>query len=210
MQKMLNDSSENKFIAVWQALFNQTMVDLQSYFNLAYESTLLGGIIFDNEFAKIAKVIARSLFIKTYYTIFEEQKKNGTINAHLYILYAIFGSDALIYIEQKNPLHVQYNIWARSLTLSNWVTRAGDEMVTRDGDNIAFRTIIAELSNAELAKLLKMTSNYGSIVNFDIVIEDNPDYNDYGLVTDSTFIAKDYGLVTVTETETIDYGSVAE
>ena len=48
MQKVIDDVAENKFITVWLELFNQTMADLQSYFELAYQSQDLGKLIFDN------------------------------------------------------------------------------------------------------------------------------------------------------------------
>ena len=47
VQKLINDTEENKFYSVWLQLFQQTMTDLQDYFNLVYESHLLGGLIFD-------------------------------------------------------------------------------------------------------------------------------------------------------------------
>ena len=67
VQKLINDTEENKFYNVWLQLFQQTMSDLQDYFNLVYESQLLGGLIFDNQLSEMAKIINRDLFIKTYW-----------------------------------------------------------------------------------------------------------------------------------------------
>ena len=66
VQKLINDREENKFFNVWLQLFQQTMSDLQDYYNLVYESNLLGALIFDNQLSEIAKIINRELFIKTY------------------------------------------------------------------------------------------------------------------------------------------------
>ena len=208
MQKVINDVEENKFISVWSDLFNQTMADIRSYFDLAYESRLLGGLIFDNSWSQIAKIISRDLFVKTYWKIFEEQKKNGTIDAHLYILSMIFGENSEIFVENQNPLHVKFNILSDGLSLDKWITKAGDEMMTKDGDNLMFRTILLGLSNAELASLLKATANYGCFIEFEITTTPITDPNDFGEVSEGFYDIIDYGLVTETATTFTDYGTV--
>ena len=208
VQKLIDDNEENKFYNVWLALFNQTMSDLQDYYDLAYESQLLGGLIFDNKLSEIAKIISRELFIKTYWQIFNEEKKNGTVDAHLYILYAIFGSSATIYVETVNPLHVKYYIQTNTIQLQNWITKLGDNMVTKDGDNIMFRLILSNLTNEELANLLKATANYGEYLEFEI--ETDSDENDYGLVTQFNPIREDWGSVTQEPEVFADYGLVTQ
>lgn len=208
MQKVINDVEENKFISVWAELFTQTMTDIRAYFDLAYESQLLGGLIFDNNWSKIAKIITRDLFVKTYWKIFAEQQKNGTIDAHLYILSMIFGENSTIFVENQNPLHVKFNILSDGLSLNNWVTRAGDTMVTKDGDYLMFRTILLGLSNAELASLLQATANYGCFIEFEIITTPITDYNNFGLVSEGFYDIIDYGYVTETATTFTDYGTV--
>lgn len=209
MQKFLNDSAENKFINVWLAFYAQTMSDLQDYFNLVYESNTMGALLFDNQFAEIAKIISRDLFIKTYWQIFREQQKNGTIDAHLYILYAIFGADSTIFVETPNPLHIKFNIITNFVNLSQWVTRLNDIMVTRGGDNLVFRNIILSLSNQELTSLLKATSNYGEYLEFDISL-DPVDNFDYGMVSENVITRLDYGRVTEQTDLYADYGLVTD
>ena len=60
VQKLINDREENKFFNVWLQLFQQTMSDLQDYYNLVYESNLLGALIFDNQLSEIAKNPSKS------------------------------------------------------------------------------------------------------------------------------------------------------
>lgn len=208
VQKLINDFEENKFYNVWLSLFNQTMVDLQDYYNLAYESQLLGGLIFDNKLAEIAKIISRELFIKTYWQIFNEEKKNGTVDAHLYILYAIFGGSATIYVETVSPLYTKYYIRTNTISLNQWITKNGDKMVTKNGDNLMFRSVLTGLTNEELANLLKATANYGEYLDF--VIETDVDANDYGSVTQFAPVREDYGLVTQTADTFADYGEVTQ
>lgn len=205
---MIPDVFENKFYQVWVGLWNQTMVDLLAYYTLAYESSIMGQIIFDNQLADIAKIISRDLFIKTYWQIFREQEKNGTIDAHLYLLYAIFGGDSTIYVEHPHPLHTIFRIKTKQISLNQWVTRLGDSMVTKSGDNIMFRTVFANLSNEEILELLKATANYGEYIEFDLSIRDTD--NDYGLVTERVDVAEDYGSVTEEATVFADYGLVTE
>lgn len=208
VQKLINDSEENKFYNVWLQLFQQTMSDLQDYFNLVYESQLLGSLIFDNQLSEIAKIINRELFIKTYWQIFNEESKNGTVDAHLYILYAIFGSNATIYVDQISPLYVKYLIQTNTINLESWLTKAGDQMITKAGDRLMFRSLLSGLTNAELANLLKATANYGEVLDFEI--ETNVDENDFGFVNQLAGIHDDYGLVTQTPEIFADYGEVTQ
>lgn len=208
VQKLINDSEENRFYAVWLQLFQQTMADLQDYFNLVYESQLLGGLIFDNQLSEIAKIINRDLFIKTYWQIFNEETKNGTIDAHLYILYAIFGSNATIYVDQISPLYVKYLIQTNTINLESWLTKHGEQMITKAGDRLMFRSILSGLTNAELANLLKATANYGEYLDFEI--ETDVDANDFGSVTQFAGVHDDYGLVTQQAEIFADYGEVTQ
>lgn len=208
VQKLINDSEENKFFNVWLQLFQQTMSDLQDYFNLVYESQLLGELIFDNQLSEIAKIINRELFIKTYWQIFNEETKNGTVDAHLYILYVIFGSNATIYVEPISPLYVKYLIQTNTINLKSWITKAGDQMITSEGDRLMFRSLLSGLTNAELANLLKATANYGEVLDFEI--ETDVDENDFGSVTQMVGVHDDYGLVTQTPEIFADYGEVTQ
>lgn len=208
VQKLINDTEENKFFNVWLTLFQQTMTDLQDYFNLVYESQLLGGLIFDNQLSEIAKIINRELFIKTYWQIFNEETKNGTVDAHLYILYAIFGSNATIFVDQQSPLYVRYLIQTNTITLNNWLTKQGDQMVTKNGDRLMFRSLLSGLTNAELENLLKATANYGEYLDFEI--ETDIDENDFGFVNQFAGIYDDYGLVTQEAEIFADYGEVTQ
>lgn len=55
----------------------------------------------------------KNLFISTFYTIIEAQEFIGTPDAYCKILYSIFGSNATITIDEKNPLHIKIDIIAR-------------------------------------------------------------------------------------------------
>lgn len=208
MQKVRDDVLENKFINVWLALWNQTLADLQNYYNLAYESSALGAIIFDNQLADIAKVMSRDLFLKTYWQVFQEQTKNGTIDAHLYILYAIFGGDATIVVENPAPLHTIFHIATNSVELNQWITTAGDNMITTNGDYLKFRAVLQELSNAELLALLRATANYGEYSEFDIATD--VDRNDYGLVSEFPIYYEDWGSVAQEPEVFADYGLITD
>lgn len=208
VQKLINDTEENKFYSVWLQLFQQTMTDLQDYFNLVYESNLLGGLIFDNQLSEIAKIINRDLFIKTYWQIFNEETKNGTVDAHLYILYSIFGSNATIYVDEVSPLYVKYLVQTNTINLIEWLTKHGEQMITKSGDRLMFRSLLSGLTNAELANLLKATANYGELLDFEI--ETDVDANDFGSVTQMAGVRDDYGLVTQQAEIFADYGEVTQ
>lgn len=208
MQKAIGDAAENKFISVWLDLFTQTLADIQVYYELAYESPELGKIIYDNQLTDIAKLISRDLFLKTYWHIFDEQSKNGTIDAHLYLLYAIFGGNSTITVTHPNPLHTIFHITTDAIDLVRWVTRAGDNMITRAGDFIVFRSVLADMTNAEISSLLQATANYGEFIEFDI--ETNINKNDYGKINEIVIFREDFGYVTQTTEIIADYGYVTQ
>ena len=168
----------------------------------------MGQIIFDNHLADITKVISRDLFIKTYWQIFREQTKNGTIDAHLYLLYAIFGGDATIVVENPGPLHTIFHIATNTTTLTQWITSQGDNMVTTAGDYLKFQSVFQALSNEELIALLQATGNYGEYLEFDVAMD--VDRNDYGLVTEFPVYYEDYGSVTQEPEVFADYGLITD
>lgn len=207
-QLMRGDDFETRFYNVWLSLWNQTMVDLQSYYNLAYESNALGAFLFENDLAQIARAISKDLFIKTYWQLFKEQEKNGTYDTHMYLLYAIFGGDSTIYVENPAPLHVIYNIATKTQDKADWVTRAGDNVITRSGDQITFRTLVLDLNNEEIQAILKATSNYGEYLEFNIAQDVSED--DYGPIDGIALWHEDYGYVTEEAVAFADYGYVTE
>ena len=126
----------------------------------------------------------------------------------MYILYAIFGSNATIYVDQISPLYVKYLIQTNTINLESWLTKAGDQMITKAGDRLMFRSVLSGLTNAELANLLKATANYGEVLDFEI--DTDVDENDFGFVTQVSAIRDDYGLVTQTPEIFADYGEVTQ
>ena len=81
-------------------------------------------------------------------------------------------------------------------------------MITTDGNYIKFRSILQELTNAELASLLQATANYGEYLEFDIATD--VDRNDYGLVSEFPIYYEDWGSVAQEPEVFADYGLITD
>jgi hypothetical protein len=162
-----NSTEEKKFWNIYSALVEQTEYDIETYFNTAYRSKALGEGLYDNKVIPIYKTLEKSLFVKAFSQIVEGEKTLGSIEAYLKILYAIFGSTAKITISQTQPLHLQIDIVAPVRTHYIWKVRKHDKVIiTKAGNYLVFRKLLAEVTNRELLQILKATTKAGTYIEF--------------------------------------------
>lgn len=165
VQFAVNDTEEQQFWRIYQGIAKQTLADIEAYFLNAYSSPELGRVLYDQQLLPIYKVLEKSLFVRAFSQIVEGEKNLGTIEGYLKILYAIFGEDAEITIT-STPLHLQIDIVAPVQKYYLWHTRAGQQLITRDGRNLVLKRVLAEVTNRELLAILKATTNAGTFVEF--------------------------------------------
>lgn len=123
-------------------VFTKLHGELTEWFNKAYESAGLGGIIYDNKLAPITAALALDIFIKNYGEIIKNWQYTGTFESYLYVFMKIFGPETTIQFERLAPGALKINITTLQTTLFKWLTKlAGDYITTRDGDYINLRSL---------------------------------------------------------------------
>lgn len=164
-QFAVEDELELKFWRVFEKILRKTVIDMRSYFDNAYTSKELGAALYDLRLMPIYKTIQRSLFLRTFKQILDGQKILGSIEGYLIILYAIFGVTAQITVT-TTPAALNIDIVAPVKSLTRWVDRLGNSFVTKGGDRLFFKKIVANVTNRELLRILRETMPAGTAVNF--------------------------------------------
>ncbi len=163
------DKSEDelKFYNLFNIMLNQTKIDIESYYETAYQSKTLGNILYEEKLMPIYKILPKKTFIKAYSAIIEGQKTFGSINSYIKILYAIFGENAEIVISKENPLHIKIVVTAYPQELYLWKVRnQSKNIITKDGKAIIFKQLLGGVTNRELMQVLKSITNAGTHVEF--------------------------------------------
>lgn len=164
-QFAVEDREELKFWNIFEKVLRQTMLDMQAYFDNAYSSKELGAALYDLRLFPIYKTLQRSLFLRTFKQILDGQKILGSIEGYLKILYAIFGVNATITVT-TTPAALNIDIVAPVQELDRWKDKAGNTFVSKNGDRIFFKKIVANVTNRELLQILRATMPAGTAVTF--------------------------------------------
>ena len=167
VQKFANDSEENKFFAVWEALLEQTFADLQDYFDDVEKSPALGNALHEASAVDVWSILEKSFFIKIFDTLISSGYTAGAIDTYLRVIYALFGDETEITIE-TNPLEITIDVAAAYLNFRNWLTEAGNVMLTRDGSRIIFRTLLTDIPKSQLSSLIRAITNAGTKINLNL------------------------------------------
>lgn len=174
MQFVDKGEDELKFYEVFSAMLEKTKVDIQAYYETAYQSKTLGNILYDEKLMPIYKILPKKAFLRAYQEILEGEKTLGSVGAYLKILYALFGGSAEIIISKENPLHIKIKVTAEPQELFKWKVRHQQKYVTtKDGKIIIFKRLLGGLTNRELQQILKATTKAGTFVEFSLNEEDN-------------------------------------
>lgn len=166
-----NDENEDKFIAVWEALLAQTFTDLEAYLENVDKSPALGNALWEAQKVDVWGIIEKSFFVKIFDELIKAGYTAGAIDTYCQILYALFGDETDIEIIIGNPMELTINVEAEYTNFSNWITKAGDTMLTREGDNIVFRTLLVDIPQSQVRRLINSIKNAGTkvIYNFNLV-----------------------------------------
>lgn len=162
------DEEENKFFNVFSQVVQTTLNDLEQYYINAYGSPELGRALYETQRVPIYKILEKSLFVKAYNKILEGEAYIGTIEGYLTILRAIFGDNADIKLTIVAPLHLKFDITAEIQKFYLWITKKGKQVKTKDGRNIIFKRLLAEVTSRQLVEILKSLTNAGTYVEFNL------------------------------------------
>jgi hypothetical protein len=166
-----NDADETQFIAVWEAMLQGTFDDLTAYFADADASPALGNALWEANAVDVWGIIEKSFFVRIFGELISAGYKAGSIDTYCRILYALFGDETDLEIIIENPMEITINAAVEYSNFSNWITKAGDTMLTKAGDNIVFRTLLVDIPRTQVLKLINSIKNAGTKLNFNFTIE---------------------------------------
>lgn len=155
------DATELKYYNSGKDIIEGINLQLDEFFEDAYNCFLLGDMIYDNEFSPLARAIPREIFRESFSTIFDSFLLAGSFESYLVVFRKIFGDDVVVEFTVPGPGRLQIDIEAQGLVLSDFVARTieannyvFDEVVDDEGDNIVFQTIKGFESQYELERML--------------------------------------------------------
>lgn len=156
------DLDEPKWRDSWLPILAAIDFDLQEFYDNAFYSWLLGGILWDEKRSPLATVINRDAFVQAFGAIHNALNNPGTFEYYLEIFRVIWGNDVEVDFEVPAPGKLLINIEAQSVALYNFVARnivdnvyVFDEVVTDEGDNIVFQTEIGVKTQSEVDALMR-------------------------------------------------------
>lgn len=166
-----NDPDEEKFLAVWEGMIEQTDQDLQDYFDNVDKSPALGNALWEAGAVDVWGIIEKRFFVKIFDELIKAGYNAGTIDSYCRIIYALFGEETEIEIVIVSPLELTVNVNAEYTNIVKWVTKTGNRMKTKDGFFIGFRTLLVDIPRGQVRSIIKAISNAGTkgTFNFNIV-----------------------------------------
>jgi hypothetical protein len=161
-----DDPNELKFYAVFQAMLDQTFTDLEAYFENVDKSPALGNALWEAQSVEVWKIIQKNFFIKIFDDLIKAGYNIGSVNSYVKVLKALFGGDAVISLDFPNAGEIVIDVTAEYNNFAQWITKAGDKMLTKDGFNIVFRTLLVDIPNTQVLALIKNISCAGFKVTY--------------------------------------------
>lgn len=182
MQKFKEyDLTEQKVINAFMPLLNLLGSDRDEFFNTAYQSGPLGGILFDLQKTPLLTVIKREVFVESFFGIYDFFTRPGTFEFYLLIFRTVWGENVDVQFSIPAPGRLHVDIEASANNLVQFSARSiisdvyvYDEIVDRNGDFIMFQTYQGIQSQGEVNEFLKEIYTAGIFVdiNFTLVEEE--------------------------------------
>ena len=109
-QNFKGDELELKISGCAKEVFNNLFGELTKWFDHAYESAGLGGILYDNDLVPLARTMAREVFVKNFGQILEKWEYIGSFESYLFVFMQIFGPNTVINFEKLAPAALKISI----------------------------------------------------------------------------------------------------
>lgn len=155
------DPTEMKYYNSANPIIESIGDQRRAFFEGAYDCFVLGEVLYDNDFAPLARAIPREIFRESFSTIFDSFIVAGTFESYLTVFRNIFGEDVDVTFTVPGPGRLDIDIVAAGFQLSDFVARKiennayiFDEIIDDEGDNIVFQTIKGFESQYELQQML--------------------------------------------------------
>jgi hypothetical protein len=163
-----NDPDEDKFIAVWDAMLAQTFTDLNAYLGNVEQSPALGNALWEASAVDVWDILEQSFFVKIFDELVKAGYNAGAIDTYCRVIYKLFGDSTVIDVSIISPMEINIGIVAEYSNFTNWITKAGNVMLARDGSRIVFQTLLTDIPRSQLSAILRAITNAGTKVNFNL------------------------------------------
>jgi len=127
--------------------------------------------LWDANAANVWNILQKSFFVKIFDELITAGYNAGAVDTYCRILYALCCETADIEIVIDSPMELTININAEYTNFADWITKAGDNMLTSEDDQIVFRTLLVDIPQSQVLALINSIKNAGTkvIYNFNIV-----------------------------------------
>lgn len=163
-----NDVDEDKFIAVWEAMLAQTFADLENYFDNVEKSPVLGNALWEANAVDVWGIIEKSFFVKIFDELIKAGYNVGSVDSYCQILYALFGEETEIEITITSALEIAINVVAEYENLALWLSKAGEVMLSKEGDVLFFKTFLTDIPFSQLQSIVRAISSAGTKITLNL------------------------------------------
>lgn len=161
MQYFKGDATELKYYNSAQPIAASLSGQKHLFFDDAYACAVLGDLLYDNDYAPLARAIPRDIFRESFSTIFDAFSLAGSFESYLTVFRKIFGNAVEVTFTVPAPGKLNIDIIAEGVSISNFVSRRivgntyiFDLIIDDEGDNIVFQTVKGFESQYELEQML--------------------------------------------------------
>lgn len=177
MQFFKGDAAEMKFYAIGKPVTDELFLQRETMLNESYSAFDLANLIMSLGLAPLANAIKPDVFRVAFQSIFESFISAGNFESYLTVFRAIFGDDVEVTFMVPGPGQLNIQILATNLEIVDFLARAVidsqyeyDEVVTQDGDNIAFQAFRGLDSQYEVEQMLFETVPGGIFTQVSLTI----------------------------------------
>lgn len=164
MQKFKGDATELKFEACASELIDNIGMQLDLFFDDAYDAMPLGDLLHAGDRSPLSNAIRPEIFRESFNTIYNAFRVSGSFESYLTVFRKIFGEAVDVEFVVPAPGKLQINIIADQLEEFSFVARhiqnnqyLFDNVIYEDGDgtgDIIFQTVKGFHSQYELEQML--------------------------------------------------------
>lgn len=155
------DATEQKYYLSGLPISEQLSAQKSLFFDDAYACFVLGELLYDNDYAPLARAIPREIFRESFATVFDAFLTAGSFESYLTVFRNIFGDDVEVTFTVPAPGKLNIDIVAAGFQLSDFIAReivanayVFDEIIDDEDDNIVFQTVKGFESQYELQQML--------------------------------------------------------
>lgn len=164
-EKFKGDATEIKFDNAGKVVMDQVGVSLDEFYAQGYDANPFILMLYDEGRVPFADRINRQAFVAFYKEVLKQFPVIGTFDTYVFILHAIFGSDAELDFDVDNPGQLSIDINTASSVEYDFIGRDADgntfEVTDQDGLVLSFRGLSGIETPYELELLFSEIMPYG-------------------------------------------------